>query len=272
MTKPPKPAHLYQHFYGPGIFEPLARHLVPFAGPVPGGRGLDLACGTGIVARELAPRLGDAGAVVAVDRNPAMLEIAREQPAPEGAPIEWREGDALELEPDAEPFDLAVCQQGLQFFGDRVGALRRIRDTLHPAGHVTVAVWQDVGRQSLMAEFVEVEIRHLQPLGVPADDILAPFSFGDEDELGRSLEEAGFDRVEIRLLDFVAELPDPPTVARNLETAYAAVIPTFAERPDAFEDYLDAVERDTRAIVARYDAGDRVRFPMPAILARAAVG
>ena len=98
----------------PGIFEPWAPLLIEQAALNPGQRVLDLACGTGVVGRLAAPHLGVTGEVVGFDLNPGMLAVARSLPPPQGATVEWREGDAGSL-PFAEAlFDVAFCQLGLQ--------------------------------------------------------------------------------------------------------------------------------------------------------------
>jgi ubiquinone/menaquinone biosynthesis C-methylase UbiE len=267
----PSPAHLYEEFYGPAIFEPLAEKFLGFVAPQPGERVLDVACGTGFVARRVAPLVGDTGKVVAVDINPAMLAVARSQPAPEGTAIKWVEGDAVTLDLPDHEFDLVLCQQGLQFFSDRTAALRGLRELLATGGRAGIAVWQGIDRQTLFAEFAEVEALHLAPLGVPYEDLVAPFALGDEEELRALLEEAGYDQIEIVPRDFEARFPEPETFARNMETAYGAVIPTFVADRAAFEVFVSAVERETRELVGRYTDGDVVRFPMPTYFAVARV-
>jgi ubiquinone/menaquinone biosynthesis C-methylase UbiE len=263
------PAELYESFYGPAMFRPLAAATVAFAAPKPGERALDVACGTGLVARHLAPLVGDGGRVVALDLNPAMLAVGRAQPAPPGAPIEWLEGDAVTLEPLYPPFNLAICQQGLQFFSDRIGALRRLRATLEPGGRLVLALWQGIEAHPLFAEFTHVEARHLGPLGVTYEELIAPFSLGDPAAIRALLEEADFADIELSNVTVEARFPNPATFARKMETAYGAVIPQFVANPQAFEEFVAAVERETRDIVARYADEDTVRFPMPAHLVRA---
>jgi hypothetical protein len=56
------PAETYEYYLGPSLFEPWARVLVERASPRPGERVVDLACGTGIVTRKVAPLVGDSGA------------------------------------------------------------------------------------------------------------------------------------------------------------------------------------------------------------------
>ncbi|WP_157628157.1 class I SAM-dependent methyltransferase [Ensifer sp. BR816] len=80
-----------------------------------GDRILDIACGTGIVARVAKERLGDGGSIVGVDVSADMLAVAHAI-TPN---IDWREGDASALPlRKGEHFDVVVCQQGLQFFPD----------------------------------------------------------------------------------------------------------------------------------------------------------
>ena len=93
-----------------------AATLVQLAAPAEGERVLDVACGTGVVARYAAPLVGPTGSVVGLDLNAEMLTLARAMPQRDGVTIVWRDGNATALPfPDAS-FDLVCCQQGLQYF------------------------------------------------------------------------------------------------------------------------------------------------------------
>ncbi len=81
-------AEAYERCLGPAIFTPWARDLVELAGPVLGERVLDVACGTGVVARAVGSRVGAAGKVVGLDLNAGMLEVARSLPWTAPAPVE----------------------------------------------------------------------------------------------------------------------------------------------------------------------------------------
>jgi ubiquinone/menaquinone biosynthesis C-methylase UbiE len=109
MTQPqslsPTPAEKYEQFFVPAIFGPWARILVEHAGLQDGQAVLDLACGTGIVARTAAPAVGASGRVVALDLRPGMLAAARSLPAPDGPAIEWVEADATDPGLPDEAFD-----------------------------------------------------------------------------------------------------------------------------------------------------------------------
>jgi SAM-dependent methyltransferase len=114
------PGELYEQHMIPAIFARWAPDLVEAVGLRPGERVLDVACGTGIVTRLLPDRVGPTGRVVGLDINPGMLAAARTA-APQ-ALIEWLEGNVLGMPlPDAA-FDAVVCQQGFQFFPDKLAA------------------------------------------------------------------------------------------------------------------------------------------------------
>src|SRR5262245_2757037 len=122
----------YERYLVPTIFGPWALDLVELARP--GERVLDIACGTGIVARTAARRVGSGGKVVGVDVSAPMLDAARAAAAGEGLSIEWREGNAMTLPFSDTEFDLVLCQQGFQFFPDRSASLREMHRVLRPGG------------------------------------------------------------------------------------------------------------------------------------------
>jgi SAM-dependent methyltransferase len=122
-------AEIYEQRLVPAMFEPFTRDLIQLCNIRRSDRILDVACGTGIVSR-LAIDYVDvtAGKVVGVDINPVMLNVARHRSA--GKDIQWKEGSAISLPFLNESFDLVVCQQGLQFFPDRVKALTEMNRVL----------------------------------------------------------------------------------------------------------------------------------------------
>jgi SAM-dependent methyltransferase len=103
----------YERYLVPALFASWAERLLDLVAVGPGERVLDVACGTGIVARRAAARVGEGGAVTGLDRNPAMLEVARAAAIEVGPPIDWRAGDAARLPFPDGVFDVVTCQQGL---------------------------------------------------------------------------------------------------------------------------------------------------------------
>ena len=106
---------LYERVMVPASARLWAADLVARAAPKPGQRGLDVACGTGIVARFAAAAMGT-GHVTGLDINKGMLAVARSRSAGSGLNIEWHEASALDLPFPDSSFDLILCQLGLQFF------------------------------------------------------------------------------------------------------------------------------------------------------------
>jgi SAM-dependent methyltransferase len=171
----------YERYLVPVLFAPLAEALLAAAGPVAGRRVLDVACGTGIVARKAA---ATAAATTGLDKNPAMLELA----ARLDSRVRWVPGDAAALPFADHSFDVAFCQQGLQFTTDPAAALRELCRVLAPGGRLTLALWCDISRSPGFAALATVLDRH----GGPGDLMRAPFRLSDPGRVRALLTAGGF--------------------------------------------------------------------------------
>lgn len=263
------PAERYEEFFGPTLFGPWASVLVDRAAPRAGERVLDLACGTGIVTRRVAPAVGPAGSVVGVDASPDMLVVARRLPVPGDVPVQWRQGDATALDLPDGAFDLLLCQQGLQFFPDRPAAAREMRRVLSAEGRAVVSVWQGVHRHPLLAASSAAVAHHL---GVPITDVDTPFSFGDADELRRLLEDAGFHRVEVTAETLEARFPSAEEFVAMTTVAAAAVLPAYAHvvsDPAARAALIRVSTEATRDLIERHRDGEGLIVPWAAHVATA---
>jgi SAM-dependent methyltransferase len=208
------PAEGYERYLGRSIADPFTRVLVEHAAPKQGERVLDLASGTGSVARHLAPMVGTEGRVVAVDLNPTMLTAGRAT----AAPIQWLEGNAVHLDlPDAA-FDLVLCQQGLQF-----AAVREMRRVLVPDDRAGISVWQTLARHPVYQALFDATARHL---GVPMSAVDVAFSLGDPEELRMVLREGRFDRIEITPRSLAVSLPSPELFVQLTVRGAATSVPT----------------------------------------------
>ena len=181
---PIEAAEAYEASFVPAFFAQWAPILCDAAGVTAGQRVLDVACGTGIVARTAADRVG-AGNVTGLDLNQAMLTVAR-RVRPD---IAWRQGDALDLPFDDGSFDAVVCQMALMFFPDRVAALREMARVTSPGGTVALAVPSSLDAQPAYGPFVDMAAQHA---GDEARSLLSTyFACGDVGELTRLFETAG---------------------------------------------------------------------------------
>ena len=186
----------YERYLVPALFKPWAEDLVEMAALRSGDRVLDIACGTGIVARIAARRLGGNGSVIGLDLSGPMLDAARA--SPEGAAVEWQEGSAMKLPwPDAA-FDVAFCQQGLQFFPDRIVALREMHRVLASSGRLALSVWGPIERSSGFTVLADALAQHIGP-EAGALMTTGPFSLSNGSELRALIAEAGFQDISIHL-------------------------------------------------------------------------
>lgn len=184
-------ARIYDAFFVPALFAEWAPPVCDAAEIRPGDCVIDIACGTGVAAREAAKRSGGRGKVTGIDRNSGMLAVAREQ-APQ---IDWREGRAEALPFDDGSFDAAVCQFGLMFFEDQALALREMRRVIGRGGRAVVAVWDRLENSPGYAAMVDLIGRMFG--SAAADALRAPFALGDPGALNSLLHRAGWGEAAI---------------------------------------------------------------------------
>lgn len=184
-------AEIYDEFFVPALFQAWTGRVLQVAGVEAGQHVLDVACGTGVLTRAAAERVGAAGSVVGLDVNEGMLAVARRK-----APgMMWRQGVAEALPFDDDSFDAVVCQFGLMFFADPVKALAEMGRVLRANGRLTVAVWdvvENIPGYALMAEMIRRMFGE-----EPANGLLFPFSLGEQQRLLSLFQQAGFPQVEL---------------------------------------------------------------------------
>lgn len=199
-------ATAYESLYVPGVFQQWAPRVVEAVQLQSDDRLLDVACGTGVLAREAASQLGDEGFVAGVDASPGMLAVAKRL-APS---IEWREGTAESLPYEADSFDAVVSQFGLMYFQDRAIAIREMMRVLAPGGRMAVAVWESLDN----SEAYPTEVALLERLAGQraADALRAPFVLGDRVALTTLFQEAGVASIKIATHHGRARFPNIRTM------------------------------------------------------------
>lgn len=187
------------------LFRPFAEELVARVGLTRGDSVIDVACGTGIVARLVRERLGSDARVVGVDVAPAMLAVARAV----DPTIDWRQGNATSLPVSAgERFTVLTCHQGLQFVPDKPAAIREMRRVLAPGGRVAVATWSSLEHLPGMVELNSIAERHVGPI------VDSRHSFGDANAVRQLLVEGGFEEANVTAFSHDVQFADGALFAR----------------------------------------------------------
>lgn len=233
----------YQRYFVPVIAAPFANDLVAEAALRAGERALDVACGTGVVARLAAEQVGT---VAALDVNPAMLAVARSIPST-GAAIRWYETSAESIPlPDAA-FDVVFCQLGLQFVSDKSATLREMRRVLAPGGRVLVSTPPPNAFFDVLDDAVT---RHV---GSEAGAFVRMvFSLHDPAAIAPLFRDAGFADVTVRTHAKPLRLPS----AREFLWQYVHSTPLTSMLATLDASRIAALERDVVDRWARWsDAG-----------------
>lgn len=256
----------YERYVASALFEPWAEVLLDTVAVGEGAEVLDVASGTGVVARAVARRVGAGGRVVASDFSPAMLARSEAVELPVGsAPVEFVEASADALPFTDGAFDVVLCQQGLQFFPQQQLAVDEMRRVLRPGGVVGIAVWASghplVPFGVYCEELVSVGAQPPFPRAFEADTYTMSL-----DAVRSLVEAAGFGSVTASAVELEVAWPDAATAAAGvLGTPFAGVLRELsAEQRERYETAVlgrftvgatgGPVRRQTAAVIVRATA------------------
>ncbi len=191
----------YESLFVPALFEQWTKHLIEGAGIREDSHVLDIACGTGILARDALSRTGPGGRVVGADPAPGMLAAAKEiEPS-----IDWILCSAEALELDDETFDCVISQFGMMFFQDRQKSAEEMFRVLKPGGSLAIAIWNSVEQNPAYADIIAVL---QEQVGTAAADALRlPYSLGNPDEVTTVLDNSGFAGINVETKVESAQFP-----------------------------------------------------------------
>ena len=199
----------YDRYMVPLIFEPFAADLAQRAASFSPSAVLEIAAGTGVVTRALAPKLSPRASYVVTDLNQPMLDYAASRQAPDSR-IKWRQADALALPFENAAFDLVCCQFGAMFFPDRSSAYREAKRVLKPGGHFLFNVWDRI-EENVFADDVTNALARIFPNDPPRFLARTPHGYHDTALIRSELEDAGFsqrgDRDESRTKPCILAAP-----------------------------------------------------------------
>jgi ubiquinone/menaquinone biosynthesis C-methylase UbiE len=263
-------AEIYEQHLVPAMFEPFARHLIQMCNIRGSDRILDVACGTGIVSR-LAIDYVDStvGKVVGIDINPIMLKVAHHCSV--GKDIDWKQGSATSLPFPNESFDLLVCQQGLQFFPDRLKALTEMnrvlagatanRDKDYGGGRLALSVWTSIKDSPgfhILERLLQDTISH-----EAATIMQLPHSLSDSKELISLLTAAGFSKIMSKEVTKTISFPSVEEFVSGF-TNGSMLSSYFADKRQVDDISRDKLLNRTRSELSQFvdEYNGKLSFPL----------
>jgi SAM-dependent methyltransferase len=249
-------ARAYEELFVPALFRQWAPQVVEAGRIRPGDRVLDVACGTGVLAREAAARVGSTGSVAALDLSAGMLQIA----AQISPGIEWRLGTAQNLPYYDESFDAVISQFGIMFFPDRSQAIGEMLRVLVHGGRLAVAVWGSLESTPGYAD----EAVLLQRLAgeKAAAAIRVPYVLGNAGQLSALFEGAGVTEVAVKTAHGTARFPRIRTM---VEADLRGWLPLMGVPLEEEQIELILMEAE-EALKAYAGAEGSVTFDAPALI------
>jgi SAM-dependent methyltransferase len=244
-----------------GQIGPLGRLAIERLAPRAGERVLDVGCGCGDSALDLARRVGPTGTVLGIDLSAVMLARARERAAAAGlAHVAFVQGDAQTYDVAETAFDAVFSRFGVMFFADPTAAFRNLRRALRPGGRLAFVCWQSLFDNPWMLEPLVAVSQHVPLPPPPAPDAPGPFSFADLGRVRRILDDAGFGDVHLEPRHETLVVGGGRTVDEAVEFLLQ-MGPTAIALRDVDPAVLPAVRASVRAALDRWAGPDGVRMP-----------
>jgi len=248
-------AEAYESVIVPTVFRDWAEILVREAQVEEGMRVLDVACGTGVVARCAAQLCGARGRSTGVDIDPAMIEVARAVSHKEGLQIDYHCASASELPFEPASFDAALCQQGLQYFPEKEKALAELHRVMRPGARLVVATWTQM--QQCAGHWAMIDA--LERRNIDAKDMRKPFALSDHGVLRELVEGAGFGHVAVRTVQRVVRFPSAKAFVESIAQGAPSSRLALAKVPAAeWPGFLAKVE----AHLEPWSRSGHLEFPM----------
>jgi ubiquinone/menaquinone biosynthesis C-methylase UbiE len=255
----------YDRYMVPLIFEPYAADIAQRSAAFSPGALLEVAAGTGVVARALAPKLSRAASYVVTDLNQPMLDYAASRQAPDTR-IAWRQADAMALPFEDAAFDLVCCQFGAMFFPDRSSAYREAKRVLKSGGRFLFSVWDRI-EENVFADEVTHALARIFPGDPPRFLARTPHGYYDTALIRNELADAGFSGVAIETKAEQSRAPSPRLLALAYCQGTLLRNEIEAREPGKLEAVTDYV---ASAIADKYGNGEvSAKIQAHVIMARA---
>lgn len=233
----------YEGLFVPALFSAWTKHVVEAAGISEGNHVLDVACGSGVLARHARAIAGAQGRVVGLDPAAGMIAAAAEA----GPGIEWVQAAAEAIPFSDTTFDAVISQFGMMFFGDKERALSEMLRVVKPGGTLAVAVWDSIANNPAYGDISTFIEEHLGPAA--GDALRLPFCLGNAGAVVALVENAGFTDAILTTPAEEARFPNPRTI---VEADLRGWLPLFGITPD--ESTIASILDESDSRLAKYTA------------------
>jgi ubiquinone/menaquinone biosynthesis C-methylase UbiE len=250
----------YDRHMVPLIFESYARDMAQRAAALSPKAVLEMAAGSGVVTRALAPMLSPDARYVVTDLNQPMLDYAATRQEQDDR-LTWRQADAQALPFEDAAFDLVCCQFGVMFFPDRPSAYREARRVLKPGGTFLFNAWDRI-EENVFADDVTNALAEFFPEDPPRFMARTPHGYHDTALIRSDLAKAGFSNVTIETKAEESRAPSPHQVA----VAYCQGTPLRNEIESRGADKLEAATEHVASAIARKHGSGEVTAKIQALV------
>ena len=228
----------------------------------PGSKVLDVGCGWGDTALELASMTGPNGFVLGLDCVDDFLEKGRRDARRAGMEhVEFMAAD-VQTHPFEPEFDLGFSRFGMMFFENPVAAMRNVRSALKPGGRLMFIVWRDIVDNPWLGLPKQVVLEYLPEPGDEARTCgPGPFSMANPEVVTKQLEIAGFKNIDFQRNDGPVVVGDSAENAMQFQLAIGPAGEVFREAGDQAEQRRDEIEQALRDALAPYQQEEGIVMP-----------
>jgi ubiquinone/menaquinone biosynthesis C-methylase UbiE len=251
----------YRHVLVGGLTHHSAK-IFPTLEVREGDRAVDVGCGFGDTAIELAQRVGPGGSVLGIDCCEAFLDIARGDAAAAGIDnVEFVNAD-VQFYPFEGDFDFCFSRFGTQFFENPVAGLKSMRRSLKPGGTMTMIVWRGIEDNPWLGMAKDIVLRFLPPPGEDGRSCgPGPFSMASESLVTKQLEIAGYTGLKFERVDAPLMVGNSPDDAVGFQLALGPAGEVFREAGEEAEKQRSEITAALLSELSQYETGEGVVLP-----------
>jgi ubiquinone/menaquinone biosynthesis C-methylase UbiE len=224
-----------------------------------GDRVVDVGCGFGDTAMQLAERVGPSGYVLGLDCCEKFLAYGREEAKARGMNnVEFVDAD-VQTYPFKGDFDFCFSRFGTQFFENPVAALRNMRTSLKPGGIMTMIVWRTIDDNPWLGLPKEIVMRYLPPPGEDARSCgPGPFSMANTETVSKQLEIAGYSDIDFQRIDAPLQVGNNPDDAVEFQIALGPAGEVYREAGEVAVRRHDEIAAALKTELTKYETPEGI--------------